>query len=139
MTVTETDALGIIREPIKTAPEAKQAVESFAKKGSIKTFICGAAKMLEGKSISNSIDKMDSADRLVVVGTMTVCAALASTLVSNASVDVVEAGMFIGGAAVLLDSIRSVLNDKPALLERIIKVPKNIKNFVNEAMEKGGR
>ena len=142
---------GKIPYPIKKGTEAKQAVEGFAKTSKVKAFVCGTAKMLDEKAKA-SFNNLKTAvkekpaeikkeikdfseymtDDTNKKQALTGCIAVGVGFVASEAVLIV-------GAALYCDSILNLVRDKPCLFERLENAPKNMKNFVNEAMKKGGR
>ncbi len=139
--------------------EAKKSVEGFAKTGKVKAFVCGAAQMLDEKTktkVKYEIESFTDCYKDIYEDAKDICedvkdndklkqqviggATMAAGLIAGAvATEVVAIPIIIAGGALCADSILSISRDKPALIERLKDAPKNIENFANKFMKKGGR
>lgn len=114
---------------IKKGAEAKHAVEGFTK-GKVKAFICGAAKMLDEKLSNHSCNGNDVS--YLAQSMIAISASVVGTAVASAP-------LTIAGGVLGIDTVVSMARGKTPLLEKLANTPKDIKNLVNKAIEKGGR
>ncbi|MCK5297036.1 MAG: hypothetical protein KAJ75_09115 [Alphaproteobacteria bacterium] len=118
---------------VKKEAEANQAINNFAKKGKVKAFMCGAAKMLE-EEIKYKVESGAIKEKIAVVVAVVALSPVLPPILA------------IEGTRALFKALEETHINK-ALLKKLVSTPKNIKNsvkkdinnFANKAIEKGGR